>query len=77
MIVSFSAVILFTIIIILVSVFASTQARTASNEVIKNQLPAMLKTQELVDNYKDRSQVIYEYIADGNEQRATEFEALT
>lgn len=77
MIASFAAVILFTVIIILVSVFASTQARTSTNEVIQDQLPAMLNTQELVDNYKDRSQVIYEYIADGNEQRATEFEALT
>ena len=71
MIVSFSAVILFTVIIIAVSVFASSQARTATNLVIKDQLPAMMKTQELVDNFKDRSQVVLEFIADGNEQRAT------
>ena len=77
MIVSFSAVILFTVIIIAVSVFASSQARTATNLVIKDQLPAMMKTQELVDNFKDRSQVVLEYIADGNEQRAKEFEELT
>lgn len=77
MIVSFSAVILFTVIIIAVSVFASSQARTATNLVIKDQLPAMMKTQELVDNFKDRSQVVLEYIADGNELRAKEFEELT
>ena len=77
MIASFSAVILFTVIIIGVSVFASSQARTATNLVIQDQLPAIMKTQELVDNFKDRSQVILEYIADGNELRAKEFEELT
>ncbi len=77
MIASFSAVILFTIIIIGVSAFAASQARTATNLVIQDQLPAMMKTQELVDNFKDRSQVVLEYIADGNEQRANEFEELT
>lgn len=77
MLASFSAVILFTVVIIAVSVFASTQARTSTNLVIQDQLPAMMKTQELVDNFKDRSQVILEYIADGNELRAKEFEELT
>ena len=77
MIASFSAVILFTVIIIVVSVFASTRASTGTNLVIQDQLPAMMKTQELIDNFKDRSQVALEYLADGNEQRAREFEELT
>lgn len=77
MLASFSAVILFIIIIVGVSLFASSQARTATNLVIEDQLPTMMKTQELVDNFKDRSQIVLEYIADGNEQRAREFEELT
>lgn len=69
MLASFSAVILFTVVIIAVSVFASTQARTSTNLVIQDQLPAMMKTQDLIDNFKDRNQIVLEYLADGNEQR--------
>ena len=76
MLASFSAVILFTVVIIAVSVFASTQARTSTNLVIQDQLPAMMKTQDLIDNFKDRNQIVLEYLADGNEQRAKEFEEL-
>lgn len=73
----FASVIFLIILIIGVSVFSSIQASKASNAVIQEYMPMMMKIEDLTNNFNSRSRVIYQYIVTGNEQRIREFETLT
>lgn len=73
----FASVIFLIILIISVSVFSSIQASKASNAVIQEYMPMMMKIEDLTNNFNSRSRVIYQYIVTGNEQRIREFETLT
>ena len=74
---SFSAIILFIIVIIGVSMASASLANNTSNEIIQERLPEILHIEELNMNFNKRIQVAYEYIVTGNSTRYDEFVALT
>lgn len=56
----FASVIFLIILIIGVSVFSSIQASKASNAVIQEYMPMMMKIEDLTNNFNSRSRVIYQ-----------------
>ncbi len=56
----FANVIFLIILIIGVSVFSSIQASKASNAVIQEYMPMMMKIEDLTNNFNSRSRVIYQ-----------------
>lgn len=77
MVAGFTVVILFIIAIVAVATISSYQASQQSNAVIQDRLPAMMKLQELNQNFITRNRVIYEYLVTDNEARPKEFIELT
>ncbi|MEY8291461.1 HAMP domain-containing methyl-accepting chemotaxis protein [Carnobacteriaceae bacterium 52-44] len=77
MVAGFTVVILFIIAIVAVATISSYQASQQSNAVIQDRLPAMMKLQELNQNFITRNRVIYEYLVTDNEARQKEFIELT
>src|SRR5690625_4220318 len=77
MVAGFTVVILFIIAIVAVATISSYQASQQSNAVIQDRLPAMMKLQELNQNFITRNRVVYEYLVTDNEARQKEFIELT
>lgn len=77
MIASFSAVILLTVIIVIVSIVSTVRSSRTTSDIIEESLPEMMAISNLSDNFSERSQVIYEFLVTGNEQRLNEFSSLT
>lgn len=74
---SFISIILFTIVIIAMSMISAGFANSTSNEIIQERLPEILLIEDLNVNFNRRIQVAYEYIVTGNDARADEFTNLT
>ena len=77
MVAGFTVIILFIIAIVAVATISSYQASQQSNAVIQDRLPAMMKLQELNQNFITRNRVVYEYLVTDNEARQKEFIELT
>src|SRR5699024_5814607 len=77
MIASFSTIIIFILIIVATSVFSSIQASNATNEMIQDRLPAMIKLESLATNFSTRNRAAYEFLVTNNSSRVTEFEELS
>ncbi len=73
----FMSVIFFILLIIGVSVYSSIQASRSTNEVIHEHMPTMMTIEGLTNNFNQRTQVIYQFLVTGNEQRIRDFESLT
>lgn len=73
---SFTSIILFIIIIIVMNMLSAGYANKTSNEIIQERLPEILLIEDLNLNFNRRIQVAYEFIVTGNETRADEFQNL-
>jgi len=77
MIASFSAIIVFILVIVATSAFSAIQASNTTNEMIQDRLPAMLKLEDLATNFATRNRVAYEFLVTNNSSRVSEFSELS
>ncbi|MEY8291462.1 HAMP domain-containing methyl-accepting chemotaxis protein [Carnobacteriaceae bacterium 52-44] len=77
MIASFLVIILFIIGIVGITIFSSSQINKATNTIIQEQLPAMMRIEDLATNFVHRNRTAYEYIVTGNKERFDEFRSLS
>lgn len=77
MIASFLVIILFIIGIVGITIFSSSQINKATNTIIQEQLPAMMRIEDLATNFVHRNRTAYEYIVTGSKERFDEFRSLS
>lgn len=74
---SFSVVIFFILIIMLVTVNSVQKVDQETDELVQETIPLTLKVEKLSKNFVTRNQLAYEYLATGNEDVVFRFEEKT
>lgn len=77
MIASFSTIILFILIMMVVTIFSTIQTSVTTNQIIQERVPEMLKLEEYSFNFQQRLQIAYEYILTEDREKLDEFKKLS
>ena len=77
MIASFSTIILFILVTMVVTIFSTVRSSEATNLIIQERIPEMLKIEEYSSNFRQRLQIAYEYILTEDRTKLDDFGELS